>query len=702
MRRRGRISTPDRGPRLPWILAGLVMVVGIAVLALPPVLSADYHRAAIEALASRLTGRSVTIKGRISLSLVPAPQIIADRVRIGSPRGGRISAKSLRLELAPRALLLGELRPTRVTLHAPEIVLPWPLPGGASSILPPPWLISLHAKIEDGTIALGELVFEHADLSIFIGGRHGVLAASGTGQIFGAPVDARLNIGGADDAGLTPVEAGISTASRGQPGQGADLDFKGSVSRSSVLVGALAGYAPASAVRAFRLGHALPDAPLRFTAKAQASRTRINLTALDLAAGDARLHGDAGINLTTGLPRLVVHGHGIDLSPILALLGQGEGIPMRVRADLAASRLDGFAFGRIGGDFRVSPDRTDIRSLTGSLPGGGTFSLRGALRKGGALDGRFSLADPAPPLLFSTLSAGPLPALSALPPITAPLDMRGEIHLRGQGGHVRLARLRGGIGAGKGAARFTGGIVIARHGQGKAQSLRLAVSLDFARLDVTPLLRLARAPPPLGPVTAEIALTARQARIGPAWMRDFLLDARMRHGIMVRALDFHAGRTMVTLRGARAASGAITQARLLVAGPDAGSALALLPVALPAGLRAGKLLKSPFAAELAASGPPGKLAAAAVLHLGGARIEASPIIDLGNFTASGPLSLRAPYAAGVLRSLGYKAGMDWPGPGSIGLRADFSAAPHHFELPNFVLSLGALTTSGRLILDGRG
>lgn len=702
MRRRGRISTPERGPKLPWLLAGLVMVVGIAALVLPPVLSADYHRAAIEALASRLTGRPVTIKGRISLSLVPAPQIIAEDVRIGGARGGRISAPSLRLELAPGALLLGELRPTRITLHAPDIIMPWPLPGGAASVLPPPWLGSLHAKVEDGTIALGGLVLEHADLSIFIGGRQGVLAASGTGQILGASVMARVNIEGANEAGLAPVAASISIPS--SQGAAADLSFRGTVSQQSVLTGMLAGSALASAVQALKLGHALPASPVYFTAKTKADRRIVDLTGMKLIAGPARLGGDADINLTTGIPVVTLRGQGIDLSPVLHLLDREQGITMTAKADLTDARLDGFRFKTLNASIETSRKTTDIRSLAASLPGGGGFSLQGKLGKG-AFDGQFTLSDPALPSLFKTLAAGPLPALSGFPPITGKLHMTGEVHLEPQGQPIRLARLHGAFGTGPGAAAFTGALVITPRGTGKAQRLRLAASLDFDRLDATPLLRFVETPPltKTAPVKAEIAITANHARIGSVWTRRFLLDAGIGHGMTVRALNFHAAGALVALQGARGASGALAQAKLLIAGPDAEHVLALLPksLALPAWLQAGKLLKSPFTAELVASGPPGKLATGAVLHLGPVRIDASPTVNLTTLTAKGPVSLRAPDAGAVLQSFGYKPGLGWPGPGSIGLRADFTAARDHFDLPNFVLSFGALTASGRLIFDGR-
>ena len=697
-----------------WVAGGLALLAIATAVILPPLVSTDYHRAAIEALASRLTGREVVIKGRISLSMVPVPQLSAAGIHIDVSRGEHISASSLRIDLAPRALLFGRLRATRLSLQSPRIVIPWPLPGGAASILPPPWLSSLHARIEDGTIILGRLPFTHANLSIFTGGGNAVLAASGTGTIFGLPVSASLHLAGANLDGASPVAASISTPIATLAPQKAGISFRGTVNAKSQLTGTLAGSALPVLIRSFPLGHIFPLAPLGFTAHAMANRKLAALTHIKLAAGKAALEGSARIDLLTGVPTLSLTGHGIDATPVLRLLGRdGQGGPGALRAMLTDATLCGFKLASLSTEIQTSAGRATIRSFDAKLPGNGRLGFTGTLDRDG-LHGRFTLADQTPATLADA-AASIVPDLAALPRLAAPLRLAGSLDApRGAGTPaitIRLGALQGMIGTG---ATLASGAVVAQLGPlesaahgAPTRRLDAHASLAFTRLNATPLLKFVAAPTQArSKLMLDVSITADQAKLGAIEADRFLLDARLANDLTLRAFEFfamtpqHRPAAFVVLRGERGA-GRISHATLLVNGPNAAQAMPLLPPmsGLDATALPEPLFKAPFAVSLSVSGPLRALALDAAIDLGPMRLRAQPEVNLLNDTAKGPLSFRMPDAIALTKPWDKRAGLDWPGAGSVGLRADFLAAPQHFALPNFVLSFGALTASGHLALD---
>jgi len=71
---------------------GALALAGGLLLALPGFVGSSAHRASVEAFASSLTGRTVSIKGQLSLSLLPRPEITATQANIRGPLGGLIAA----------------------------------------------------------------------------------------------------------------------------------------------------------------------------------------------------------------------------------------------------------------------------------------------------------------------------------------------------------------------------------------------------------------------------------------------------------------------------------------------------------------------------------------------------------------------------------------------------------------------------------
>ena len=431
----------------------------------------------------------------------------------------------------------------------------------------------------------------------------------------------------------------------------------------------------------------------------------IRLSAMRLSAGAALLQGDAVIGLTTGATSLALRGHDIDLTPVARLLDDRRAwngrIKLRVR--LVDAKLGGFAFGDLTAALGIAPDGTAIRAFSASLPGLGRLGLTGAIGPHG-LRGTFNLIDRAPPALFKAAALA-VPALAGLPSLDGPLHLAGSIDVPHSWKVVRLGGLHGGIGPDRlETAVLSAGRVVAKLIEvNKTQRLQIAASLGFARLDATPLLDLTRSDVRPAGLRLELALTAWRARLGGVEARRLLLDAKLGRRVNVRAFEFHAvtpqGRpaALVALRGARAA-GMISDVNLLVAGPDAARALDLLPQNVTPRLPSKAMMRAPFAVGADASGPVAALASKVSVNLGDLRIRGAPKVDLVNHTAGGAVSLRMPDAIALAKLWDKQAGLAWPGAGSVGLRTDFTYAPKHLGLSNFVLSFGALTASGRLAL----
>ena len=266
----------------------LVLALLAVVLALPRFVASNAHRAAIEALASSLTGRRVHVGGSLSLALLPAPELIAGDVTIGGPANEVITARSLTLDIAVPALLRGRLAARSLTLQSPTIILPWPLPGGAAAIVPPPWLAALHAQVSDAVIGVGRLRFTGVNADIFTAG-NGALTLSGSGVTAGAAVTLSLGLAPPDarnEAALT-IEGGTVDGRL-------TSHFSGVLHGSSAISGAL------------RASVTLPGqtAPVAGTATLAADAGQVTARDIRLTQGDATLAGTVTLDLATPTLRL--------------------------------------------------------------------------------------------------------------------------------------------------------------------------------------------------------------------------------------------------------------------------------------------------------------------------------------------------------------------------------------------------------------
>jgi hypothetical protein len=320
--------------KLLWLIpVGALILFGIFLAALPSLVSSAAHRVTIEELASSLTGRPVTIDGNLSLALFPEPRLIAERITLGGPDKETITARSLTLDIAITDLFRGRLSAKNLTLQSPHIGFPWPLPGGASAIAPPPWLTKLHAQIADGTISVGAITFENVNADIYTGAS-GALSVAGSGAVQNQPVNISLSLAGLDAAGTAPVAIDAAAGP-------ASLHLSGTFNAASALSGTISF----NTTQIDGLGAI--GQPANAIASIEADPEQIVLTKLQLFQGDGRLTGTATLALANPILTLTLAGSDLQL-PGLDILDHwaAPAIPVYFALDATASTFAGITIPR--------------------------------------------------------------------------------------------------------------------------------------------------------------------------------------------------------------------------------------------------------------------------------------------------------------------------------------------------------------------
>jgi len=106
-------------------LAGAVILILLAALAVPPFVGWEGHRAFLDGVIARSLGVPARSEGRIAVRLLPSPRLRMDRLRIGEGAGlPGLDIRFLRAEIALAPLLKGELRFTQARIGRAELRLP--------------------------------------------------------------------------------------------------------------------------------------------------------------------------------------------------------------------------------------------------------------------------------------------------------------------------------------------------------------------------------------------------------------------------------------------------------------------------------------------------------------------------------------------------------------------------------------------------
>jgi uncharacterized protein involved in outer membrane biogenesis len=655
----------------------LVAIVLAAILALPAYVASGYHRGTIEALASSLTGRTVHINGKLSLALLPHPQFIAGDITITSPEHETITATSLTLDIAPIPLLHGQISARAITLQSPNIALPWPLPGGAAAIAPPPWLTTLHAQITDGQISLGAANFTHVSADIFTGGQ-GTFSISGNGVLAGAPITLSLSFGALSAVGSTTVALNIQTNNAA----GLQAHISGNFDAASTL----SGSADFSAATLRGLDPAWSQ-PLAGSATITADPQQILLSNLHLRQGQASLAGTATISLPQPALSLLLTGQNLTLPAAVLHPSSGfQALPTHLTLDAANVTLathPALSIAHLQTSLDDNAAGVHITALTASLADA-EVSLAGTLDPAGGLQAT---------AVFNSSNLNTLIGGTMLAPAWAATSLK--FALAGSIDHLTLDDLSGNFGP----AKVSGSAVLADRDS-------LSGQLHFDQLDLTPFIALLRHPP--GAFAApfwsgDFEITADHASIDNIPLVHLLADASLGQQLIVRRLSasIYGGIAAASFALAESpasagqpASAQITSARAILALPSAAPIAALLPASWrpPA-----VLTKAPLALSFLAAGPADALATSATLTLGAISVTAAPVIDLADQTASGAFTLRHPDAIAAFKAFGLNAGLAWPGAGSIALRSNLLLSPAQIGFSDFTLSMGALTANGQLI-----
>jgi len=659
--------------RLLWIipLAAILLVIAV-IIALPGLVASSEHRNAIESLASSLTGREVHIGGKLSLALFPEPQLIAERITISGPDQETITAKSLTLDIALNTLLHGRLTARSMTLQSPVIAFPWPLPGGAASVAPPPWLAALHAQINDGQISVGSLQFQNVNADLFTGA-NGAVSISGTGNLLAQPVTVSLSLGAVDATGAAPLTIDA------QDGD-ATMHLSGNFSAASTLTGGIVFNAPGLAG-----GDPALSQPVSATAGISASPGEIVLTGLRASHGNAVITGTARLDIPTAKLNLLLAASNLTLPSSLPDFGVSVMKTFSVHLTLDADDplLAGVLIPHAFVEADISAAGFNIASFNATLPGNGTFQLSGTVDPAGTLQGNVSLNSEDLGGVFQAFGAS-----AALPSAWRQADLNAT--LSGDTAHLSLADIAGTLGA----DNLTGTAVLDRSGP----TPEISGALHFDQLDLTPLATAVRSFPGAG-FGADFELTAGRASIYNIPMTRLLVDAAFGPQLVVRRFSASIFGGLAAGGLTVAPDGQIAAAHALLSLPSAVPAAALLP----AGWRPPEtLVHAPLSAYVKGAGPAGQLAASVTLTLGDINASAAPVIDLTHLTAAGPLLLRHPSAIALFKLLGLNGSLAYPGAGSVSLRADIAASPTQIGLPDFVISMGDLTATGRISMNADG
>ncbi len=703
--------------RLALILGASLLALSLIVLAGRAILAGTYHRAAIERLASRVVGQRVTIQGPIKLALIPEPQLIAGRITIGNPQAASVRAQTLKLDLAAWPLLLGQLRATRLTLHRPMIDLPWPLPGGASALAPPPWLASLHASIENGTINLGRLHFTNANLSIFTGGPNAVLALGGSALLGTTPVHLTLDLSHASHPRHTNTATMTASISRiatsGQPD--ATMNFTGQFNNQSVLIGTITGQSSIAP-------QGWQTTPTQLQATLHADGRLIALSNLIIQHGPGRITGSVQFQRTNAALNLMVDQ--LNIAPLLPLLDAPpnrpanpwhSGAPILLTLHLHHARYHQVQLPDLTSRLRITPHQLQLQALQADIAGG-QLSLTGSATQSDPFTGQFTLAAPHLATAVTTaliawrqLDPTLPPWLAKAPWSHAPLTLNGNFALTAQG--FRLSQLHGLIGTGPTSSDFTGALT--------SNGPQRALALQFGHLVLgappwTPLIA-ASASPATQNATIALRLTAQTIAFHHGNTNltgsHLLIDGSLGPSVNLRIGGVTLAGAMINAHGQFSPRAGLSHAQLTIAGPNAASTLRTLDPNLDPSLAA-RIAHAPlgqqrFALGVRASGKLTALMTQWHLDLGLDRTEIAAAADqrlnLTQQTAQGSLVLRAPSAIALLNDLGtgaggVKAGLSWPGAGSVGLRIGDHLSAHTISLDNAVASFGATTLTARLKL----
>ncbi|WP_158742097.1 AsmA family protein [Acidisphaera sp. L21] len=689
---------PNKLQRLRAVAAIVVVVAGLAIIAAwfgPRFLDWGQYRTTVEAVASAALGRPVRIAGPIRLSLLPQATLVAGDVTLADTGdGASATAAQLRLRVALSALLSGRIEPEDLVLRGPHMRLPWPLTTLVTDASAPP--PGLHARVEDGTLAVGGLMMADISGELRVDPATGTLSAAGLASVMGRSwqMTGRLGRRGRDGSATLEVSLdGKGTA----VGTGGTLS--GQIAADGSLAGRLSGRGPD-----LSLLLPAPNRPWRADGQVKASSGLVIADDLELDIGGAPARGAVAVRL---LPQLHVDAalatSQLDLDAWLAPLLQGHQptLPTGIELSADAAQLAGGVLRHFRTGFEVGTNGVTLREAEAVLPGNATFHLTGQLAAGRfAGDARLVAPNMAQTLAWLRPRA---PALvDALPPdavqsVTlnaAVAANANEVAFGNLVGDLNGAPLSGSLAIGGGARP-----VIAANLQLTGPVLdRWVPSLPVGWTDAAT--RLAALPQRFAGFDADITLAATAPVFHGTVLGKLTVEAKCGNGM----LDLHHFALTATdlslgLSGNVSAAGKIGDGRLDV---SLGHAEALAEDIPPSLEFARTLFTGPATLGAMVNGTPAALSIMAAADLSDTRLQVNGTLDLAARHWKGPVALHHPGAPRLLGALGLSDTMGWLGNGSLSVQAGLDAAPDHVALSAMEMSAGSLRMTGDAAVAGLG
>jgi hypothetical protein len=733
-----------------WVaaLAGTVGLLLLAAWAVPPMLDWGRFRTAIAAIASARLGRPVAIGGDITLRLLPQAVLTANDVTLGDVGDGiSVQVSALRLQVATLPLLTGQLRLRDLVLSAPVLHLPLSLPDGLVHPSRPQIPHAFAARIENGTLRIGQTEVTGITASIHGGpalastastlselpgsealGANGVPVAA-----FGAEGFARAAgrvwrftgaLGAPDADGVSAVDISV----RGQAGsQGTAAADTGGTLQATLADGILQGRLHAGGPD---LSLLMPASPQAWQADAPfvASSDRIDANAITLSLGGAPADGALTVQLNAPV-RIEgrLHAAAIDLDGWADLLGRSFTTPA---AAPAAPQREATVLPRLhialaaetahllAGNLQnlhatlVSDGHTlGFEDAQAGLPGGANLSARTAHLSQTdadgaptplALSGEVELAAPNLRATLAWLHALAPSQIDALPPgVLAAAALSARVTLRHAG--MSATGLSGQIDA----APVTGGFDLRL---GARPYLDATLAVDRLNLDAW----LPETPkhPGLADTGAHFTgaetslhIKAKQASWRGLALTGLALDARTgAGGLQLAAAQATLAGAHLTASGNLGPDGRLLGAQAGITTADLAQLATLLPrdIAIPAP----NLWHGPGSLALAADGPPDALAIQLHAEADDAVLEAEITRDTLAGSGAETITLRHPGAPRFLATLGLPGGMNaavaWLDTGALTLRAHLQSRPGHLVAEDFDLDAAALRLGGHLEADWSG
>ncbi|MFO0996485.1 MAG: AsmA family protein [Alphaproteobacteria bacterium] len=333
------------------VAAVVVLVIGAALLA-PSFIDRAYYVSEVQTRVKAMTGRDLTIAGKVDLSILPQPTVLVEDLRLSNAEGAAVpdmvTLKSLRLRVAILPLLAGRLEIASLSLNRPVVELET-LANGQSN-----WRFAALTetdaaapgkdeaagetrgrgliKLDRLTITDGVIVYRDSqsgllervndlDAEVSIHSSKGPILATGSALPRGVPTRFDVSIGEIEPQ--KPVTIGATLAI--EPGT-SRLEFKGEASQAEA--GGITGKLHAEANDLGKLLHAMfgeTGAPSglaqRFALSGivAASAQRMSVSDIDIMLGESRATGSVESSFVKPARTAIkIVADRIDLDPLLA------------------------------------------------------------------------------------------------------------------------------------------------------------------------------------------------------------------------------------------------------------------------------------------------------------------------------------------------------------------------------------------------